>query len=209
MTAKAELPHITGFTLKIGELNNIFPEVIPLKQCRENSPWHNNLSVFDHTVSTLNNIGKEIKFASPEIKDYLNQKVDKKYTRLDLSLLVGLLHDVGKPVSIKTDSKGNTTCLHHEDIGASYATRILKRFDLSSIERDFVTTMVLNHGLLHQTTNSDNLATKEEFFNLDRLFPYLSKDLIILAKADTAGSDLKTLNPSDYQRRINFYNMFL
>ena len=209
MAAKAELPHITGFTLKIGELNGSFPELIPLAQCQDNSLWHQNSSVLDHTVSVLNQIGKEVKYASPKTKSYLSQNVDKKYTRLDLLLVAGLLHDISKPETIKTDSKGHTTFIYHEDIGASRATKILKRFDLSSIERDFVATMVLNHSVLHNITNQENTSAKEDTLKLNRFFPEFFKESIILAKADTAGSELKSLNPSDYQRRINFYNMFL
>lgn len=59
--------------------------------------------------------------------------------------LAGLLHDVGKPDTFKTDSTGNVTFYNHEFVGGEIVKKIAKRFNLSKIQKDKLYRLVRWH----------------------------------------------------------------
>lgn len=50
--------------------------------------------------------------------------------------LAGLLHDIGKPDTFKTDSTGNVTFYNHDFIGGKIVLKIAKRLNLSNKQTD-------------------------------------------------------------------------
>ena len=160
------LLHLTVKEIKTGALKTILPELYELKKVYETGSWHNHQQVFEHILRVFS---------------YL-----KKYSRNNLLLWAGLLHDIGKKDSIA----------NHVLIGARKAEKILVRWKFSPKNRDYIVPIVKLHGL---TTDLNQVE------NLRRRYPEIFNDLMIFGLADTQGSHLKQNNPKDYQYRVNFY----
>ena len=158
--------HLTVKAIQAGSLKSVLPELYELQEVYETNPWHNHQQVFGHILRVFSFL--------------------KKYSRNNLLLWVGLLHDIGKKESIR----------NHVLIGARKAEKILARLKFSPKDRDYIVTIVKLHGL---TTDLNQVE------NLRRRHPEIFNDLMIFGLADTQSSQLKQNNPQDYQYRINFY----
>lgn len=161
---------LTVKEIKFGALKSILPELYELKMVYETGDWHNHQPVFDHILQVFSFI--------------------KKYSRNNLLLWAGLLHDIGKKDSIP----------NHVLVGTRLTRKILIRLKVSRQERHYIVTVVKNHGLATDLQQIMKLQSKS---------PQLFKDLLIFGLADTQGSNLKQNNPQDYQRRVKFYRSHL
>jgi len=131
------LLHLTVKEIKTGALKTILPELYELKKVYETGSWHNHQQVFEHILRVFS---------------YL-----KKYSRNNLLLWAGLLHDIGKKDSIA----------NHVLIGARKAEKILARWKFSPKERDYIVTIVKLHG---KTTDLNQVE------NLRRRYPEIDTD---------------------------------
>lgn len=223
---KIKLSDITIKKIKSEELKKAVPELYELKNLIENNPWHNKESVFDHTLSVLDNLEKIIQNSNKETKQNLSRKIDKNSRKKILYLAV-LLHDFGKKETITNLTNEVKICPDHERKGAKRIREILKRFDLSQKESKIITDIVRNHGVIHDIVglkskdfrediikeNSlthvvvglENKDFKNEYNNFKKKFSYIYLELILLAFADTIGSYLKQTKPNEFYYRIDFY----
>ena len=62
-----------------------------------------------------------------------------------LTRLAALLHDIGKPETVKTDPTGNVTFYNHDIVGGILANKIAKRFNLSKKQADKLYRLVRWH----------------------------------------------------------------
>lgn len=212
--------------IKSGKLAKLIPEFYELKKVVENNPWHNRESVFNHTLSVLEGMEKIIRDSKKEIKQALNEIIDKN-SRKNLLYVAALLHDIGKKETVIDLGDGARGCPGHEEKGAEKVEKILKRFDLSQKEFKIITDIVRNHGVIHDIVGLGNIdfrkdITKEhslthaviglenknfqeEYKNFKKKFSNIHLELILLAFADTIGSYLKKTKPTEFHQRINFY----
>lgn len=195
------LPEITAEELKIGGLELEFPELYELKEVIENNRSHNKDSVFNHTVLVLKNL--EILLEKYNQNDHFSGLIAGK-SKKQLFTLATLLHDVGKKETMVVKEE-KTSCLDHESVGAAEALEILKRFDLSSMEKEYISQIISNHGRLHnlldrgfgENFNSEYQKLKEEISEIIR-------EILLLTLADIMGGDLKDNLPDQYNSRVNF-----
>ncbi len=194
--------------LKSNQLQKELPELFELKKFVENDNyWHNNDSVFDHTLRVLEEFEKLLKVVNNKINLYLNQEIDN-YTRKDLLFLGALFHDIGKSESF-VKSGDFTLCPKHEEIGSEKVKPILDRFDLSDREKNIVIKIIKYHGKLSDIAKpkSDNLEEKYEKFKSK--YNNILVELILLTITDTLGSQLKDNRPEEFNFRINFYKKII
>lgn len=221
-----DTPQINTSDIRKKEIRDFVPEVYKLKQVIENNPWHNKESVFDHTISVLDNLDKIIKKSKKEIKKYLNVIVDNN-SRRSLLYFAALLHDIGKEKTIADLGDGFRGCPGHEENSGQRTKKILKRFNLSNKESKIITSIVKNHGvthdiigldysdfkknlgkdsnLTHSVVGLENKDFKKEYINFKNEFSEIYVELILLGFADTIGSYLKKTRPNEFRHRINFY----
>jgi len=193
--------------LRNNQFQEELPEFFELKNYIENNSWHNNDSVFNHTVTVLDELEKLLKRIKNKINSYLNQKVDNN-TRNDLLFLGTFFHDIAKSDSfVKSDD--STSCPKHEEIGGKKVKSILDRFDLSDREKDIVVKIVKYHGEIHIILDpkSDRLEEQYKKFKLEHHDIFI--ELILLAMADTLGSQLIDNNPEEFNFRIDFYSKII
>ena len=157
-----------GFYLmdEVGILEIILPEVAALKEKRTDHPCK---ELFSHTLKTLDNISK--------------------HTRNVYLKLAALLHDIGKPATLKVE-KGKVSFHRHEFVGEKMAYKICKRLKVGEDKARFIGKIIRYHlrpHLLAKENPTDNA--------LRRFIREIGKDMkpfFTLAKADiTSKNEIK------------------
>lgn len=157
-----------GFYLmdEIGILEIILPEISNLKEKRTDHPCKD---LFPHVLKTLDNVSKRTK---------------NVYIRL-----ATLLHDIGKPYTLRIEN-GKVTFHRHEFVGEKMAYKICKRLKIGEENTKFIQRLIRNHLRPH-------LLAKENPTDraLRRFIREIGKDmkgLFLLAKSDlTSKNELR------------------
>jgi poly(A) polymerase len=157
-----------GFFLMdiVGILEIIFPEISALKEKTTDHPCK---ELFDHTLKTLDNISKHTK---------------NVYIRLS-----ALLHDIGKPYTLRIEDE-KVSFHRHEFVGEKMSYDVCRRLKIGEEKARFIGKLIRYHlrpHLLAKENPSDNA--------LRRFIREIGRDmqpLFILAKADlTSRNPLK------------------
>jgi len=128
----------------MGVLEVIIPEIKIMRGVGQ-GPYHH-LDVWQHSLETVAQLESIIYQSrnNPKIQAYLNQIIASNRKRSSLLKLGALLHDIGKPQSLKVES-GRTRFHGHEHVGRDMVNRISERLKLSTKENDSLEKMVLWH----------------------------------------------------------------
>ena len=125
----ADRPSI-GFALarELGVVHQLLPEMEPLYDCPQDPEWHPEGDVWTHTLMVIDQARAR------------NADLDRP--RLAAVMLGAVCHDLGKPeTTIHVD--GRVKSPGHEAAGVPYATRILDRFNVNSLDGFDVRAQVL------------------------------------------------------------------
>jgi len=137
------------------------PLFLRLKDVVENNAWHDHEDVFTHSVKTKDIALREINsdfITNTEAKEkflrFINEYING-FKRADLLILIALLHDIGKILSIKkgeslrsievTDDKGITSPPGHEYWGSTIVHGILKDLSLDDEVAAYITKGIKVH----------------------------------------------------------------
>lgn len=125
-------------------LKIIFPEIEKMRGVSQ-GPYHH-LNVWLHTLETVKQLEGLIKETknNREIQDYLNEYISGGRKRRALIKLGALLHDIGKPASLRRED-GKTKFHGHERVGLEISENIARRLKLSCDEMNSLHKMVLWH----------------------------------------------------------------
>ena len=192
--------------LRNNKLKKELPEFYELKEVIENNDWHNNDSVFNHTLTVLEKLEELLKNVKDKISNYLNQKITN-CTRKDLLFLAALFHDIGKKETmVKKGNWAECPKYEHEKYGSVKVKKILKRIDLSGNEKDIVIQIVRHHGDIHYILDPKNDKLKEQYQDFKANLSNIFLELILLGMADTLGGQLGENKLDEFKFRIDFYN---
>lgn len=119
---------------KFGALKLVAPELLKMHKCPQPKNYHTEGDVWQHTVLALEKLqSKEYqKFQRVLPPIYATPK-----TATPTALVAALLHDVAKPLTIKTPKKDHTDRIRftgHDEQGAVVARAICERLKLSAVE---------------------------------------------------------------------------
>ncbi len=156
---------------ELGLLSHIIPEIIPLSNI-EGRGYHH-LNLLEHSFETVRQIEiladnflfPDISCTARNIKEYLNETMASSHTRLSLLKLIGLLHDLGKPETIKEEGDGRIRFIGHERLGEGYIQNIGKRLKFSHQEILSMKKIALNHMRIG-TLIQGGIITKKAVFRL-------------------------------------------
>jgi poly(A) polymerase len=111
-----------------GLVRELLPELLPMKGCPQPPEFHTEGDVWAHTRLALSHLGLP-RFA---------EEFDGASLDAELVLAV-LLHDVGKPYTIKTPERDGTDRIRfneHDRVGAEIAMTICRRLKLSQLPKE-------------------------------------------------------------------------
>ncbi len=138
------------------------PLFLRLKNVEENGPYHDHELTYDHLIKTKNIAQRELKAefitnsdAKKAFLEYINENF-YGFKKADLIVIIALLHDVGKILSVKengiirsiviTASDGETIIPGHEYWGSTIVSEFLKDLSLPKEVIDYVSNVVGLHG---------------------------------------------------------------
>ena len=194
-----------GLFDKTGFIAQLLPEVEKLKGVPQPPEFHSEGDVWEHTKLALGS------FEVPEWREFFG----KSKPSLNV-ILATLLHDIGKPVTIKTPLKDKVDRIRtdgHDVAGAKMVPDICQRLRLTSftnpeagqINTDTVTWLVQNHLLLaHGSPEIFKPATVYRYFLKDQIKGQELQQVIFADMHATRPHDGRLLTPklTELQNRI-------
>lgn len=146
---------------EIKVLDIIFPEIKKMRRIGQ-GPYHH-LDVWQHTLESIRQLeGVFSELKNRQILDYLNEVISSERTRRSLLKFGALLHDVGKPATLRRKD-GRTTFHGHERVGLKIAQDIARRIKLSNDEIFSLHKMVLWHLRPGYLADSKNPTARAKF----------------------------------------------
>lgn len=129
---------------RYGILELIMPEIKAMRRLNQ-GPYHH-LDTWKHTLETIRQLDRVIRSFSrnPDIKQYLEEEISSGRYRRELIRLGGLLHDIGKPKTLRIE-EGKVKFYGHERVGADILDEVARRIKLSNTEITTLKKMILNH----------------------------------------------------------------
>ncbi len=186
-------------TLKNEELMDDLPEFYELRNVFENNLWHHE-TTFEHVLLVLNEYENYI---LKNQVDFLNEKIDN-HLKSDLLKVAILLHDISKGDTIQIAQDKTTSFPGHEERGSLKAKKILKRFDLTKNEIDYIVSVIGSHMKPHEILGN-RITCNQALDDLKKNIPKTYYETMFLAMMDTMGSKLKENDKEEYNFRINKY----
>ncbi|MBF0511904.1 MAG: HD domain-containing protein [Candidatus Omnitrophica bacterium] len=129
---------------KIGLLPQVIPQIMVMYKVPQGGYHH--LDVWEHSLETVAQLEKMTPLLekAPQRKEYLAQALGGGHTRLSLLKMAALLHDIGKPETMRQE-KEKKSFHGHEHVGESIVRQIAKQLKLSVKERYFLEDAVRMH----------------------------------------------------------------
>jgi poly(A) polymerase len=125
---------LRGFDLldTSGLMEQILPEIEPLRGCEQPPDFHPEGDVFVHTRLMLALLPRDASV---------------------LLVLATLFHDLGKPPTMERDHTGRIRFSGHESVSAQMTEKIMRRLRFSNEEIETTTAMVQNHMVFKDVQN--------------------------------------------------------
>lgn len=202
---KIKLSEITIEKIKKRKFERVIPELYELESIIQNNSWHDNDSVFNHTLSVVSELNILLEKVTNKTEEHLNIKV-QNYSNKELLILAAVFHDIGKKETL-IEKGGETICINHEKIGAEKLRNILQRLDLVEEERGFVIKIVRNHDFIHAISRLEDADIKWLEFKKRNLDIFI--EVALLTKADILGGQLKNNMPEEFEFRIGFVDRII
>ncbi len=143
-------------------LETVMPEINLMRGVYQ-GPYHH-LDIWKHTLESVRQFDKINKGLTrrKELSAYLGEVLAAGRTRRALIRLALVLHDIGKPKTMRR-SKGKISFYGHERAGLSFAETICRRLKLSNEEVRSVKTMVLWHLRPGYLGDLDQISLRARF----------------------------------------------
>jgi poly(A) polymerase len=165
-----------------GAFEILIPEIIKMKGCPQPPEFHSEGDVFTHTRLALK------KLQSEEYKKLFGE--EKPSAELIFALL---LHDIGKPSTLKTPELHGVDRIRfdeHNEVGAEISRKIIHRLKLESLPQgtplhlkaENIVWLIRNHLLLLQSNPKEMRASTIEKYFFNPLVP--GEELIRLSFCD-------------------------
>ena len=210
MQQPLSLSSFTPGAITSNEFVDVLPEYYKLSEIIESQGWHDDQTVFDHSIESAKALEEIARFNYLSEEDratlvgYLNGRREAQ-TRLDLLRLATLLHDIGKLISLQHNAEGNTSSPSHGIIGEWVAQPIVDKFDLTDVEKKFVLGLISDHlvpsDLIEMSINNDT-APSDVLQLLYANRPESTIELLLLGYADWLGCDVRESICAERDKRV-------
>lgn len=182
-------------------LNTEFPNLI------ENNNWHNNEHVLSHCLRVFENLKMLYTQHEFNTSEYLSKKVGR-FSKRELLLTAGLLHDIGKLTTTKY-FMNKSISKNHEIEGGKYVKHILKNNQFQKIEINYIANIISHHGEINGLLNvwgNSNFNYLFKKFKKNNKYRFL--ELVLLMLSDTINGDYKKITLKTIILELNSQNHF-
>ncbi len=156
----------------------------------EGSPWW-----LSHAVSELGRF-------SSETAAYFSEELTLGRSKRGLALLGTLLHDLGKPLTMKLGEDGRLHYYGHARLGADQAWKAARRLALSNTEAGWVQTMVRQHMALLPLVNDNQPLTRQKIYQFFDLTGEVGVAIAFLSLADTLATFGERISEQGWRRAV-------
>lgn len=162
----------------------------------EQGPFHH-LDVFGHTLEVVRGVERELE--ERRIGAVIRED------RVDALRLVGLLHDIAKPLT-RGEYEGKVMFVAHDTLGARLAHRICRRLDASAEATDLVTCLTALHLKIGFMGNERSDYPPKR---LARAAGPFAEELAVLSWSDRLAAQGPRLNEEHIERHRALCEEFL
>jgi poly(A) polymerase len=206
-----ERPKITNSIRNLDNLDlltKIIPEFENTKGITQPSE-HHYWDVFNHSLETAGNVDRLVGKSQsspdlvsdaiaklPQVDKHFSEVVCDGHTRLTMLKIAGLLHDISKPETKRSDSSGKVRFIGHDIQGAEKTRNILERLRFGNKGVQMISKMVRHHLRPTQMSSGTELPSPRAVYRYYRDLGDVSLDTLFLNMADylaAKGPDI-TLN---------------
>ena len=152
---------------RLGIFETLLPPLVDLETIPASPPHH--LPLIEHTLQTVDHyhrlvtdltsdhtlddgidgyrqqVKQQLGKFSAALGAYFAEEITPGRWKVSLAYFGALLHDVGKPLTVKDGEDGLVHFNNHAMVGGDLARKMAKRLQLSNAESDWVERLVLNH----------------------------------------------------------------
>jgi tRNA nucleotidyltransferase/poly(A) polymerase len=213
-----------GFCREYQVFDTLIPPLIEQEHIPASHP--HTLPLFDHTLEAVANFanlidwicrrdamlieppwwivyaGAELFSFSTEIKSFFDVEVTPGRSKRGLALLATLLHDIGKPLTMR---KGEDTQLHyygHAEVGADFALEAARRLRLSNAEADWIQKMVRRHMKLLPMVNAKTNLSRKVIYRFFKEVEDVGVAIALHSLADIAATFCDSLTHEKWEAAV-------
>ena len=205
---------------KFGLLAHIFPDLDLLRRFPRIDPhvhdlWRHSLALIGHLEALLKFIfeGKlpsnlylqyaceQMSFCRVGLANHLRKPIQFGRSRQVLLFIGAVYHDVGKPLTMKTDPDGAVHFYQHPLKADGSLVKVGARLALSNSELDYLQKMVRNHMRIHTLTSSVEITDRAIYRYFQDLGGY-GLDLALLSMTDTLAAKEDSLIEKQWQAEV-------
>lgn len=207
-----------GLLDRLGLLDAVLPELSPARGVSQ--PVEHHWDVFDHSLQTAamaervldpdfraNDIaGRSIPW-EPWLDDHFAEEHSDGHSRSTWLRLAGLLHDVAKPQTKRTEPSGRVRFLGHTTLGAEMTEALLHRLRVSNRGVRALHARVQSHLRPSQLAQKGEVPTSRALYRFFRELEDEAVDTLYLSLADflaARGPDLPMDEWQDHCDRVAF-----
>ncbi|MGB4596240.1 MAG: hypothetical protein WBI14_10105 [Anaerolineaceae bacterium] len=204
----------------LGLLPYVFPDLDQLRIFPRIDPhvhdlFHHTLALVNHSEDLLSYIVAGEISENPylrhaceqlgpwrkQLAEHFRMPIQTERSRVALFYLAEVYHDVGKPITMKTDAGGSVHFYQHPLQADSSLAKVASRLALSNTELDYLSKLVRNHMRIHTLTSASEITDRAIYRYFQELGAF-GVDLAILSMADTLAAKEETLEPMDWQVEV-------
>ncbi|MEN8614701.1 HD domain-containing protein [Dehalogenimonas sp. THU2] len=207
---------------RLSLLTRIFPELEPSRGVDQ--PKEHTWDVLGHQLKTVSSLDWVLRrgdwsYAMPEAKSiipwdastaaYFESPLNGGTTRLALTRLAALIHDIAKPETKVLAPNGRVRFYGHAGRGAVTAQEMLKRLRFSQKETKFVAAMVESHMRPNQMGPEAILPTPKAVYRYLRDTGEAAVATLYLSLADHLAARGPTLSLDNFREHVTIVNYVL
>ena len=207
-----------------GIFDTLIPDLVEQEHIPASLPHV--LPLFEHTLSTMHHFSLLLEYLQKEAVDidldpwwaaaymselkpfaegvleYFNEDITPGRSKKGITLFGCLLHDVGKPVTMKLDEDDRLHFFGHAQVGADLAWQASKRLQLSNAECEWVKTLVLYHMHLLPFINTDTQLTRRAIYRFYNKVGEVGIAIALLSLGDTLATYGDTLPQTKWRQSL-------
>jgi putative nucleotidyltransferase with HDIG domain len=143
------------------------------------------------------------------LASFFQEEVTPERRKCSLALLGALLHDLGKPMTMKMGEDGRLHYYNHAQVGADLALEATKRLKLSNAECNWVSTLVRHHMDLLPLINGQTPLTPKVIYRFYQKVDEVGITIVLHTLADTLATYDDTLTAQKWEQTLMIVKAFV